>query len=345
MPKYYIVGLCCVVAALIGCKKIPMDQCRLEVAWQGATVADSLGQNYLLIEYPDSLQNIQIDTLWLREEKGKQHWDMPLGTVTVRDAARDWLQEIALQGGKKIRLNVDVTSPHGRYLSGISEWEPRARFMEKQRHFFELYDQALSRGNTLHSDSLWFLIESKAADYIATHATEWGTLALFEEFFSGSQGVKRFVQYLPHAVLPDSFYSFHHEIEAAQSLQQKEVQFPLTGFPWTDSLKKQLLLPDSNRLQQPFIVEFLPQGVACSKAPMRKQPYIVSYRMGVEQPTNGDDSVRITPRYNTSQLLYWMQSLSVQHLPQFLLVDTEGKVVLRATTLSPLLDSIKSLYP
>jgi len=360
MFRRYLAFLGLVLFALgtVACSKIPDDQCRLVLRWEGAAT-DSLSPRLYLI-HNDTLGESVVDTVEITERKGKQVLDIYVDTtyshLTIRSEEPSWELAFDMPRATKVTMDVDWEHPHLLRVSGFPEADVRSKFIHGERKLLRRYDEALAQGNMPEADSLWSLVRHRLAEYIVDNKEKPGADLLMMEFLPGREGMLFFQQQYPTESLPEQFRYYHNERERWSAIGEKGRWVDWSLLPMPDSLRSRFTSRPDSAFRY-AVVELLstagPSPYAKEIREVQKKKanrfIFLSYSLAPKaQGASLASGQGTLPNYyaiksSAGSILYFSDQMGITQFPYYLVVDERDIVVAWGEDFSVLLKSLSSL--
>jgi putative lipoprotein len=342
----------------VACSKIPDDQCRLVLRWEGAAT-DSLSPRLYLI-HNDTLGESVVDTVEITERKGKQVLDIYVDTtyshLTIRSEEPSWELAFDMPRATKVTMDVDWEHPHLLRVSGFPEADVRSKFIHGERKLLRRYDEALAQGNMPEADSLWSLVRHRLAEYIVDNKEKPGADLLMMEFLPGREGMLFFQQQYPTESLPEQFRYYHNERERWSAIGEKGRWVDWSLLPMPDSLRSRFTSRPDSAFRY-AVVELLstagPSPYAKEIREVQKKKanrfIFLSYSLAPKaQGASLASGQGTLPNYyaiksSAGSILYFSDQMGITQFPYYLVVDERDIVVAWGEDFSVLLKSLSSL--
>ncbi len=360
MFRRYLAFLGLVLFALgtVACSKIPDDQCRLVLRWEGAAT-DSLSPRLYLI-HNDTLGESVVDTVEITERKGKQVLDIYVDTayshLAIRSEEPSWELAFEMPRATKVTVDIDWEHPHLLRVSGFPEADVRSKFIHGERKLLRRYDEALAQGNMPEADSLWSLVRHRLAEYIVDNKEKPGADLLMMEFLPGREGMLFFQQQYPTESLPEQFRYYHNERERWSAIGEKGRWVDWSLLPMPDSLRSRFTSRPDSAFRY-AVVELLstagPSPYAKEIREVQKKKanrfIFLSYSLAPKaQGASLASGQGTLPNYyaiksSAGSILYFSDQMGITQFPYYLVVDERDIVVAWGEDFSLLLKSLSSL--
>lgn len=194
--------------------------CTLKVRWSNAyTATDSL----LFLSYTDTAKTLVVDTLYLKEPKGKAKFELlvyPMGetSLSLYDARESFFIPLKGQKGREINVELDLKEPMLYEVKGYDEADLRTNLIAKHRKALLRLQHAEAEGNDSLAESLRKELEQQIALYITDNSLKPGIEAISREFFPSWRGARRYLAYTGRDTIALALTTLHHNYGFYRSL-------------------------------------------------------------------------------------------------------------------------------